>query len=167
MANRPPQGMASTRADQRRAQLEERRKTGLALFRRAAPCRHHHNRRRAIRAANESKLHRQFVGRAGDDVSAGFENGSGLGERKKQDAAADARQFVQAVTHRRHDAKIAAAAAQRPNQFLIAVIAGSDDAAIGENDVGGEEIIESKPEAADQRPVAAAQGEAGDANAAA
>jgi hypothetical protein len=47
-------------------------------------------------------------------------------------------------------------------QILFLVVLGDDDATVRENDFCGEKIIEGEAETADQRPIAASQGEAGD-----
>jgi hypothetical protein len=73
---------------------------------------------------------------------------------------------MQTMTHGGHDAKVAAAATQRPEQVLLMVVGRDDDAAVREHDLRGEQIVEGQPEAADQRAVAAAQGEARHADAA-
>jgi hypothetical protein len=70
------------------------------------------------------------------------------------------------MTHGGHDAKVAAAATQRPEQVLLMVVGRDDDAAVREHDLRGEQIVEGQPEAADQRAVATAQGEARHADAA-
>ena len=71
---------------------------------------------------------------------------------------------MQTVAHGGHDAEVSAAAAQCPEQLLFIVVIGDDDAPISEHDLRGEQIVERQAEAADQRPVAAAQGEPGHAD---
>lgn len=72
---------------------------------------------------------------------------------------------MQTVVHRSDDAEVSAAATQRPKQLLFAVGLGDNETPIRENDLGGDEIVERKPEAADQRSVTAAQGESRHADA--
>jgi hypothetical protein len=74
--------------------------------------------------------------------------------------------MVQAVLQGGHDAEISAAAPQRPEQLLFTFGIGDDHASIRQHNLRGEEIIECQPEPADQRAVAAAQGESGHADAA-
>jgi hypothetical protein len=66
---------------------------------------------------------------------------------------------VQTVVHRSDDAEVSATATQRPKQLLFAVGLGDNETPIRENDLGGDEIVERKSEAADQGTVTAAQGE--------
>jgi hypothetical protein len=60
-----------------------------------------------------------------------------------------------------------AAAAQRPEQLGFVGLVGDDDASISEHDLSGQQIVECQAAAADQWPVAAAQGEPGHADGAA
>jgi hypothetical protein len=49
---------------------------------------------------------------------------------------------VQAQLERGHDAEVAAAAAQRPIEVDVLVGARTDAAAVGEDDLGGDEIVD-------------------------
>ena len=51
------------------------------------------------------------------------------------------RDRVQAKAQRRDDAEVAASSAQRPEQVGLSVVAGADDAAVGEHDVGADEVV--------------------------
>ena len=144
--------MASTAPASSVPSSEKRREARFALFRRTAPGRHDHDHRRAVRAGDESNLHRQFCRARRPQCRRSLEDGSGLGEGINEHAGADARHFVQTVMHGGDDAEVSAAAAQRPIQLLLTVVAGDDDAPIGEHDLCGEEIVERQAEAADQRP---------------
>jgi hypothetical protein len=53
-----------------------------------------------------------------------------------------------------HDAKASAAATQCPEQLLFSVVFGGNDAAVRENHVCGNYIVESQAKAANQRPIA-------------
>ena len=66
--------------------------------------------------------------------------------------------------HRRDDAKIASAAAQRPEQLLFTIAVWRDHAPVRQHDFGGVEIVERQSEPADQRPVAAAERQSGHAD---
>ncbi len=136
---------------------EEWRQASFTLLRQTAPCWYDHDQRRAVGAADEPKLNRQFVGRGSREVDGSFENSSRFIEREEQHARADAAEIVHTVSHRRHHAKISAATTERPEQLRFAVGRGGDDAPIRENNFRGEQIIERKPETADQRSVSAAQ----------
>ncbi len=71
---------------------------------------------------------------------------------------------MQTNSHCGYDAKISAAAAQCPEQVFIATVFGSDDAAICQNNVCSDQIVERKAEAADQRSITAAQCQPGQAD---
>ena len=45
----------------------------------------------------------------------------------------------------RHDAKIAAAAAERPKEVGVFGFAGGDETAVGEDHIGLEQIVEARP----------------------
>ena len=61
------------------------------------------------------------------------------------------------------DAEIATPAAQRPEQVGVVVLAGDDEAAVGQHDVGLDQIVDGQAVFAGEITVAAAQGQAGDA----
>ena len=66
----------------------------------------------------------------------------------------------------RDDAEVAAAAAQRPEEIRMLLAIRGDEAAVGEDDIGLEEVVDGEPELARQVPGAAAQREPGHARAA-
>lgn|GEM_PF-5624963 len=78
-------------------------------------------------------------------------------------AADDIVDRVRAEQERRHDAKIAAPAAQRPEEIGILVVTGSNHAAVGEDDVGAQRVADGEAAAACQVAAAAAEREAPDA----
>lgn len=51
---------------------------------------------------------------------------------------------MQLEVHVGHDTEIAATAPQGPEQLLFTVMQGSDDAAVGENNFGAEQIVKRK-----------------------
>ena len=61
-----------------------------------------------------------------------------------------------------HDAEVAAAAAQRPEQLRVAVLAGDHHAAVRGHDDRAHEVVAGEPGRAHQEPDAAAQGQAAD-----
>ena len=61
------------------------------------------------------------------------------------------------------DAEVAAAAAQRPQQVGVLLLAGGDEAAIGQHDIGLEQIVDGQAVLARQVAMPAAQRQAGDA----
>jgi len=61
------------------------------------------------------------------------------------------------------DAEIAAAAAERPEQVGVLFLARGDEAAVGEHNIGLDQIVDGEAVFARQIAVAAAQRQAGDA----
>ena len=61
-----------------------------------------------------------------------------------------------------HHAEVAAAAAQRPEEIGVFRLAGRDEAAVGQHDVGLEQIVDGQPELAGEMTDAAAEGDAAD-----
>jgi len=84
--------------------------------------------------------------------------------RQYERAAGEGRQFVQAVLPARHDAEIAAAAAQRPEQVGVVGRVGEDDVAGGGHDFGGEHRIDGQPVLAHEIADAAAERDAANAD---
>jgi hypothetical protein len=69
---------------------------------------------------------------------------------------------MQAEDERRHDAEVAAAAAEGPEEVGILVGAGGDALAAGQHDVGRQRVVDRQPVLARQVAVAAAEREAAD-----
>ena len=61
---------------------------------------------------------------------------------------------MQADFHCCNDPEIAAAAAQRPQQFLLVMAIGNNYSPNREDHLCGEHVVQSEPEAANQRSVA-------------
>ena len=59
-------------------------------------------------------------------------------------------------------AEVAAATAQRPEQIGVGLRAGGDEAAVGEHDVGGDQVVHGQAEAPGEVADAAAEGQAAD-----
>ena len=70
---------------------------------------------------------------------------------------------MQAELERGHDAEVPAPAAQRPEQVGVLVVARADDAAVGEHDLGRDEVVDRHPVAPALVRDAAAEREARDA----
>jgi hypothetical protein len=69
-----------------------------------------------------------------------------------QDRAADDRavlaDVLAAERERGDDAEVPAAAAQRPEQVGVGAFAGGDESAVGEHDVGGQQVVHGEAETA-------------------
>ena len=70
---------------------------------------------------------------------------------------------VQLEAERGDDAEVAAAAAQRPEEIGVLLLVRRDEAAVGEHDVGLEQIVDGQAELAGEMADAAAEGDAADA----
>ena len=56
----------------------------------------------------------------------------------------------------RDDAEVAAAAADRPEEVRVALVVDLQDPAVGEDDLGGEQVVDRQALLADEMPDAAA-----------
>ncbi len=157
-------GRRRHRVRKQRPELEERRKPRFTFLWRAAPCWHDDDHGSAAFADDGHGLKRQFFGRRSGDLRAAFQNRFGLGERVNEQACADVGQSVQSATHRGHHAKVSAPAAQRPKQLGFVSVIGKNDASIGEDHLGFDEIVEREPATANWRPITAAKRQTGHAD---
>ena len=66
---------------------------------------------------------------------------------------------MQRELERRHDAEVAAAAPQGPQQVGVLVLAGADQPPVGRHDLGRDEVVDREPVAAPEPADAAAEGE--------
>ena len=90
----------------------------------------------------------------------------GVGEVVEHGAADDRAVLADVVAAERErgdDAEVPAAAAQRPEQVGVGVFAGGHEGAVGEHDVGGQQVVHGEAEAAGQVADAAAERQAGHA----
>ena len=131
------------------------------------PCRHRQDHRRAVRTGDRADLDGQRFGQRRRQFGKAPKNRSGFREAIDQHAGDDVWQLVEMNVHFRHDAKISAAATLGPEQILFVTRLGGDHTPIGEYNVGSDQVVERKTEAADQWPIAAAQCEFGYADRAA
>ena len=74
-----------------------------------------------------------------------------------QHAADDRADAVQAELQAGHDAEVAAAAADRPEQVGMVLGVGAHELAVCRHDVGGQQIVDREAVLADEEPDAAAQ----------
>ena len=65
--------------------------------------------------------------------------------------------------HGGHDAEVAATAAEPPEQVGVLLLAGGDDRAVGQDDLGGAQVVDGEAAASREVPEAAAEREPGDA----
>ena len=105
----------------------------------------------------------ELLRRLRQELAIALHDGAGVllipGDRPGEDHA----HRVQLEQEAGDDAEIAAAAAQRPEQVGVLLLAGGDEAAVGEHDIGLEQIVDGQAIFARQIAVPAAQRQAGDA----
>ena len=83
---------------------------------------------------------------SGSRLGGRHEAGDGLGRRGQDEhAARDRVQRVELELEARDDAEVAAAAADRPEEVRVALVVDLQDPAVGENDLGGEQVVVVRP----------------------
>ena len=105
----------------------------------------------------------QLLGRGRQEVAIGAHHGLGVRRLPEDRAGVDRADRMRLEQEARHDAEVAAAAAQRPEEVGVLALAGRDEAAIGQDDVGLEQVVDRQAVLAREVPGAAAEGEARDA----
>ena len=105
---------------------------------------------------------RQLVGRR---LGRRDEPGNGVrGGRQQQHPADDPRQLVEPIVEAGHDAEVAAATADRPEQVGMVVGVDLEEPAVGGHDLGAEQVVDRQPELADEIADAAAERDPADAD---
>src|SRR5262249_50329742 len=95
-----------------------------------------------------------------DEGAVALQDRRGIVEGVGQRAAHDVTDLVEPELEAGDDPEVAAAAAQCPEQILVLIVAGRDLPAIGENDIGREQVVDREPHAAGEVADAATQREA-------
>ena len=103
---------------------------------------------------------RQLVGRGCHHVAEEPDRTTEVWRRVGDDPAPDGGQRVQREFELGHDAEVAPAAAQRPEQLGLRGLRGSHHGAVGEDDLGRDEVVEGQAVQAYQVADPAAQGQA-------
>ena len=97
---------------------------------------------------------RELLGRG---LGGRHEAGDGLGRRRQDEhASRDRVHRMEPELEARHDAEVAAAAADRPEEVRVALVVDLQDPAVGEDDLGGEQVVDRQALLADEIPDAAA-----------
>ena len=104
----------------------------------------------------QPKKHPQLLGRRVDEGAVALPDRRGIVEVVEQRAAHDITDLVEPELEAGDDPEVAAAAAQCPEQILVLIVAGRDLPAIGENDIGREQVVDGEPHAAGEVAEAAA-----------
>src|SRR5262245_65305837 len=111
---------------------------------------------RYLPAEKASELFRRF----GNEFAVALQYRRGNVELVEQRPAHDVADLVELKLEAGDDAEVAATAAQGPEQIFVLVIARGDLPAIGENDIGRQQVVDGEPDAAGQVAYAAAQPQA-------
>ena len=105
-----------------------------------------------------------LVWRVGDEVSEEAQHLASLGHGPHQQTGEHGRaERVKLVFEGCDDAEVAAAAAQRPEQFGMFIVTCHQKLAVGGDDVAGQEVVDGEPESAHQVANPAAQRQSTDA----
>ena len=106
----------------------------------------------------------ELVGRFGDEVPVEAQHVGGILGRPEDRSGHHGRaDGVQREPERGDDAEVAAAAAQRPEQVGVFVGGRPDDAALGGDHLGGQQVVDGEPVLAHEKADAATEREPGDA----
>ena len=155
-----------------RRRLADRRQRRLALVDRAGPARHEDEERLAVTLLRDERQRRrdlprreaaELLGRVLDEVAVEPEHGLRVLELEQDRSAVDLAHRVQPELERRDDAEVAAAAADRPEQVVVLVLAGGELRPVGGDDLRRDEVVAGQADAARQVADPAAEREAADA----
>ena len=105
----------------------------------------------------------QLVGRVGQELPIPGEDFFCPIERPERGSTDDRRDRVEAKRERGNDAEVAAAPSERPEEVGISILGGGHEAAVGEHDVGRDEIVDGQAERSRQIADASAEREPSDA----
>jgi hypothetical protein len=166
-ANQIPIGHRSGLRRHRVAEILQSGDHRLAVFKFAAPCRREQQSGFAVRLADRADQHREIVRRRRDQFGVAAEHAFGFGPRKEDHAGQQRAHRMQANAHRGYDSKIAAAAAQGPEQFGVVRGIGAHELAVGEDDLGPQQVVQSEAILSVQQTIAAAERQARHADGAA
>ena len=94
------------------------------------------------RSGQKAHAAADLVWRVGDELAVEAQHiGRLVGRPEDHAAGHQRRQLVQAVLEARHDAEIAAAATQAPEQVGVLLLARPDGASVRGHDVGGDQVV--------------------------
>lgn len=124
-------------------------------------------RRKHGRGRNNEKRKKaaDVLGSFDDEIAIGAQDGGGFLDGPEGWTKLHRADGMKLEFERGGDAEIAAAAANGPEEVGVFVAIGSDKAAVGENHVHGEQVVNGEAVAATEIADAAAEGQAGDAGA--
>ena len=105
----------------------------------------------------------EFLGRGRQEIAIGAHHGLGVSSLPEDRARVDRADRMRLEQEARHHAKVAAAAAQRPEEIGVLALAGRDETAVGQDDVRFEQVVDREAVLAREVPGAAAERQARDA----
>jgi hypothetical protein len=109
-------------------------------------------------AGEDAALDGQFIGCVREDGAQAFPHAAGLSPGKHDEPGQQALERMQPDPDRGHHAEVAAAAAKGPEQLRLMRSVCGDQPSIGEDELGGEQVVQGEAEAAVERAVTADQG---------
>jgi hypothetical protein len=151
-----------------RGHVVQRLEGGLALVQWARPAGHEGQEGLAVPVLGDERQRRgdlpgrepaELLGGVGDELAVEAQHGLGVVQLEEHGAAVDVLDRMQLELQRGDHAEVAAAPAQRPEQVLVLLLAGHQEAAVGGHHVGRDQVVAGQPEPAGQVADAAAQGE--------
>ena len=115
---------------------------------------------RVIRKMKEERTLCRLVRRARFEIAPPPQRGRRLVGRMQDDAGQHGSDRMRREGERRHDSEVTSSAADRPEQIIVVASVRRHDTAIGQHDVGGEQVVQREPVFANQPPETAAEGQA-------
>lgn len=165
LVEHPPQLFLRGPADSaagRGAEAQDPVEVRVGTPRITGPDRHDHEGGADPRGDGHLKQERQFVRYVGQQPGETGEHGPRLLPGEHHHAADEPPVGMEPDTHRGHHTEVPAPAAQRPEQFGL--VPRRDEPAVGERDLGFEQVVGREPGRAEQRAVAAPERETGHAD---
>src|SRR5205814_7501254 len=115
------------------------------------------------RYGEEGKEAVEVFGRVREKLAIPAEDFGRALEREQRRATDDRAHGAEPERERRHDAEVAAASAQSPEQVVVLVLARRHERTVGKYDVSGDHVVDRQSELARQVADAAAEREPADA----
>jgi hypothetical protein len=126
-------------------QLADVRLTGRRI---TAPRGDQEQRRRTVGPVENDGLHGELVRCGDEDLTQLLEHRGGLRQRVSDHAGEHAVDGMEPDAHGRHDAEVATATANGPEQFGLVIFVHRDQPAVGEDEIGAEQVVDGQAEAA-------------------
>jgi len=108
----------------------------------------------------ERRERAQLLRRVGDELAVEAQQVGAVAQLEEHGAAVDVLDRVQPELQRGHQAEVAAAAAQRPEEVRVLPLAGHQETAVGGHHVGRDQVVAGEPVATAEIAHAAAERQA-------